>query len=284
MRLVAAAKVRKAQEAVTRSLPFSEMLDKVAANLMQQLSLENIEMPILEQRPLRKVTLVSITGDRGLCGPYNSAMIKLTEKRAQELEKLGIPYEIIPVGKKGTIYFKRREQYSIPETFDCPQNPTAEYAKGIADMLFQKYVSGETDRVEILYSKFESLIATTPTIRTMLPLSPAELAKGEDGKKKKGTEDEDATKDPGFTPNMVLDQEPATLLNVIVPLYVNGQVLKTIQDAVASELASRMTAMQSASDNARDLLKELGLVTNRARQAEVTQSIMEVVAGANAGE
>jgi len=144
------------------------------------LSLENIELPILEQRPLKKVTLVTITGDRGLCGAYNSAMIKLTEKRARELKALGVPFELVTIGKKGTSWFKRRtDEFPIAESFDCTQNPNAEMAKEIADMLFAKYIAGETDRVEILYSKFESLVATTPTLRTMLPLSPAELKAAE---------------------------------------------------------------------------------------------------------
>merc|ERR1711871_247691 len=163
MRLVAAAKVRRAQEAVTRTRPFSEVLEKVLGGLLQRLKMENLDLPLLEERPVNKVTLVVVTGDRGLCGSYNAMIIKKTEQRFAQLKEAGIPVELVTVGKKGNTYFAR------------PQTPSAEFATGVADKLLAKYLSGETDRIEIIYSKFVSLIASTPTIRTMLPLNPTGL-------------------------------------------------------------------------------------------------------------
>jgi len=288
MRLVAAAKVRRAQEAVTRTRPFSEVLEKVLGGLLQRLKMENLDLPLLEERPVNKVTLVVVTGDRGLCGSYNAMIIKKTEQRFAQLKEAGIPVELVTVGKKGNTYFARRD-FDIPANFDCPQTPSAEFATGVADKLLAKYLSGETDRIEIIYSKFVSLISSTPTIRTMLPLNPTGLESEGDEIFQLTTKDGEmavekttvpAAAPKQFAADMIFEQEPVDLLNAILPLYFNGQVLRTIQEGVASELAARMTAMQSASDNAKSLKKTLTLDMNRARQAEVTQAILEVVAGA----
>jgi F-type H+-transporting ATPase subunit gamma len=285
MRVVAAAKVRRAQDAVKQSTPFAEMLDKVVGTLLQKLNMDAVELPLLEQRPLKKVTLVSVTGDRGLCGPYNSRAIKKVEARIAELTELKIPFELVTVGKKGTLYFDRR--VGVAAKFDCPQKVTADFARDIANLIFQKYLAGETDRVEVIYTKFESLLNSEPQIRSVLPLSPADLLEKLQSKEPKKLKKDDVVleADKAFddvNPDMILDQKPETLIEVVVPLYVNGQILRSIQDSVASELASRMTAMQSATDNAAALLKETTLLMNRARQAEVTQEILEVVAGAEA--
>merc|ERR1719440_955681 len=290
MKLVAAAKVRRAQEAVLRSRPFSETLERILGGLLQRLKTEALDIPLLEARTATKVGLVSITGDRGLCGAYNSAAIKKTEQRIEELKEQGVEVELIVVGNKGGTYFKKRAT-PVRKAVPCGQAPTAEQATEIAQELLSSYYAGELDRVELLYTSFISMISSMPTARTLVPLLPSGLEMEGDEIFKLTSKDGDiaveketipAAAPKEFAPDMIFEQEPSQLLNAILPLYLNGQLLRTLQESVASELASRMSAMQSATDNAKDLQNRLELEMNRARQAKITQELMEIIAGADA--
>uniref|UniRef100_A0A7S1CZK0 ATP synthase gamma chain, chloroplastic n=1 Tax=Cyclophora tenuis TaxID=216820 RepID=A0A7S1CZK0_CYCTE len=292
MKLVAAAKVRRAQDAVLATRPFSETLQSVFGGLISRLGGENIDLPLLTQRDVKKVTLVVITGDRGLCGGYNSFMIRKAEARYKELTDQGIGVDMVLIGKKGVGYFERRN-YPIRLAVDCGQNPDASQALQISQELLNSYLSGETDAIELLYTKFVSLIASTPSTRTLVPFSASEITSqadevfqltssgGDFGVERKELE----VAEPQEFPNdMIFEQDPLEIVNAILPLYLNGQILRTLQESVASELAARMQSMQSASDNAAELARKLSLEYNRARQAAVTQEILEIVAGATALE
>lgn len=249
-----------------------------------------MDLPLLTQREIKKVTLVVITGDRGLCGGYNSFMIKKAEARFKELKKAGIDVDMILIGKKGIKYFERRN-YPIRKTMATGQNPDAKQALKISEELLNTYLSGETDCVELLYTKFVSLIASQPSIRTLVPFSASDITAhgdevfqltsdhGDFGVERKEL---DVAEPQEFPNDMIFEQDPLQIVNSILPLYLNGQVLRTLQESVASELAARMQSMQSASDNAGNLAKELSLKYNRARQAAVTQELLEIVAGAAA--
>jgi len=292
MKLVAAAKVRRAQDAVLKSRPFSETLDQILAGLVKRLKVEKLDIPLMEAREVKKVGLVVFTGDRGLCGGYNANSIRKAEARIAELKSQGIDSELITVGSKAISYFGRRET-PVRMTALCTQSPTAEQALGISEELLNSYNAGELDRIELVYTKFLSMIASEVKIRTLVPLSPSGIESEEDEIFKlvskdggdfaieKETIDKAAPKE--WVTDMIFEQEPEVLLNALLPLYLNGQILKSLQESVASELASRMSAMQAASDNAKQLKKDLSQVMNRARQAQVTQEIMEIVAGAAAG-
>jgi len=290
MKLVAAAKVRRAQEAVLRSRPFSETLERILGGLLQRLQTEALDIPLLEARPANKVGLVSITGDRGLCGSYNAAAIKRTEARIAELKEQGVDCELILIGNKGCTYFKKRET-PVRKMIPCGQAPTAEQAQEVANELLSSYYAGEIDRVELLYTSFISMIASQPMVRTLVPLLPSGLEMEGDEIFKLTSKDGDiavektsvgVAEPKDFAPDMIFEQEPSQLLNAILPLYLNGQLLRTLQESVASELAARMSAMQAATDNAKELEKRLSQEMNRARQAKVTQELMEIVAGADA--
>merc|ERR1719238_2061865 len=257
MKLVAAAKVRRAQEAVLRSRPFSETLERILGGLLQRLKTEALDIPLLESRAAKKVGLVVITGDRGLCGSYNAAAIKKTEARIAELRAQDIEVELIVVGNKGCTYFKKRET-PVRKMIPCGQAPTAEQATEIASELLSSYYAGELDRIELLYTSFISMISSVPTGRTLVPLLPSGMEMEGDEIFKLTSKDGDiaVTKEAlpvaepkEFAPDMIFEQEPSQLLNAILPLYLNGQLLRTLQESVASELASRMSAMQSATDN-----------------------------------
>jgi len=290
MKLVAAAKVRRAQEAVIRSRPFSETLERILGGLIERLSTESLDIPLMESRTAKKVALLSITGDRGLCGGYNANAIKKTEARIAELKEQGVEVELITVGNKGSTYFKKRET-PVRASYACGQGPTAEEATAIAGEILSSYYAGEIDRVELLYTSFVSMISSVPAVRTIIPLSPQGIETEGDEIFKLTTKNgemavskEKIEKAPAkeFAPDMIFEQEPSQLLNAILPLYLNGQLLRVLQESVASELASRMSAMQAATDNAKDLQGRLEQQMNRARQAKITQELMEIIAGADA--
>ncbi|CAB9506010.1 synthase gamma chain [Seminavis robusta] len=292
MKLVAAAKVRRAQDAVLATRPFSETLQSVFGGLIQRLGGEAMDLPLLTQREVNKVTLCCITGDRGLCGGYNSFMIKKTENRFNELTASGVEVDLVLVGKKGITYFERRK-FPIRRTFETGQNPNAKQALEISEELLNTFLSGESDAIELLYTKFVSLIASEPSVRTLVPFSASEITtKGdevfqltsEEGQFGVERTELDVAEPQEFPNDMIFEQDPLQIVNSILPLYLNGQILRTLQESVASELAARMQSMQSASDNAGELAKNLSLQYNRARQAAVTQEILEIVAGAQALE
>jgi F-type H+-transporting ATPase subunit gamma len=294
MKLVAAAKVRRAQEAVLRSRPFSETLERILGGLLQRLKTESLDIPLLETRTAKKVGRVVINCDPGHCGGYNPQALKKAELRIGELKSQGIEVELITVGNKGITYFKkpaRQEIAKVRKMTPCTQAPTAAQAAEISSELLSSYYAGELDRIELLYTSFISMVSSKPTIRTLIPLLPSGLEMegdeifkltSKDGEVSVTKEVIPAANPKEFAPDMIFEQEPSQLLNAILPLYLNGQLLRTLQESVASELASRMSAMQSATDNAKDLQGRLEQQMNRARQAKITQELMEIIAGADA--
>ncbi|CAM9741221.1 unnamed protein product [Heterosigma akashiwo] len=291
MRLVAAAKVRRAQETVLKTRPFNEALQKIFRALSEQIGAENIDLPLMKPREVNKVLIIAISGNRGLCGGYNSYAIKKTEVRLKELEAAGLDFELVTVGKKITQYFNRRIPDKIIQRFDCGQAPTAADASQLSQMMLAKFLAGEADAVELIYTKFVSLIASQVSLKTMLPLTATGIESAtdeifeltsDDGMVAVKRTELGAPKPYDFPPELIFAQDPLAILSVVLPLYLNGQVLRSLRESVASELAARMTAMQAASDNAKSLQKDLSLQYNRARQAAVTQEIMEIVAGASA--
>lgn len=299
MKLVAAAKVRRAQEAVVGARPFSETLVEVLYNINEQLQTDDIDVPLTKVRPVKKVALVVVTGDRGLCGGFNNYIIKKAEARIRDLKALGLDYTIISVGKKGNSYFLRRPYIPVDKFLEGSSLPTAKDAQAIADDVFSLFVSEEVDKVELLYTKFVSLVKSEPVIHTLLPLSPkgeicdingncVDAAEDEffrlTTKEGKLTVERDVmrTKTTDFSAILQFEQDPVQILDALLPLYLNSQILRALQESLASELASRMSAMSSATDNASELKKNLSRVYNRQRQAKITGEILEIVAGADA--
>jgi F-type H+-transporting ATPase subunit gamma len=290
MRLVAAAKVRRAQEQVTATRPFADRLAEVLYGLQNRLRFEDVDLPLLKQREVRTVGLLVVSGDRGLCGGYNNNIIKRADARIKELQAEGVDYQLILVGRKATQYYERRNA-PILETFtELEQIPKAEEAAEIADVLLSSFLSETIDRVELIYTKFVSLVSSRPVIQTLLPLSPQGLEVTDDeifrlttkGGEFEVTREKVAKEVRSFPRDMIFEQDPAQILDALLPLYLNNQLLRSLQESAASELAARMTAMSNASDNANELVGTLTLSYNKARQASITQQILEVVAGAEA--
>ncbi len=292
MRLVAAAKVRRAQEQVLRSRPFADRLARVLENLQSRLRFEDADAPLLEDRELRTITLLAVTGDRGLCGGYNANIIKRTEQRFAELKGQGYDVDLVLIGRKAITYFQNRAHlYRIRATFTgLEQVPSAAEAGQIANEVLAEFLSGSTDRIEIIFTKFINLVSSKPVSQTLLPLDPQGIATPDDEIFRLTTRDGRLGVEVGKIENVapalpsdfVFEQSPEQLLNALLPLYLQNQLLRSLQEAAASELASRMTAMNNASDNAKALAKSLTLDYNKARQAAITQEILEVVGGAAA--
>lgn len=288
MRLVAAAKVRRAQDQVLRSRPFADRLARVLENLQANLSGEGADVPLLQSRPVSRITLLVVTADRGLCGGYNANIIKRTELRFAELKDQGFTVDLVLIGRKAITYFQNRA-YPTRATFTgLEQVPNADEARGIADEVLAEFLSGSTDRVEIIYTKFINLVSSNPVSQTLLPLDPQGIASPDDEIFRLTTREGRLQVEVGTAPentqpvlpsSFVFEQSPAQLLNALLPLYLQNQLLRSLQEAAASELASRMTAMNNASDNAKALAKTLTLDYNKARQAAITQEILEVVGG-----
>lgn len=290
MRLVAAAKVRRAQQQVTATRPFADELAQVLYGLQARLKFEDVDLPLLKKREIRTVGLLVVTGDRGLCGGYNGNVIKRAEARAKELKAEGLDYKFVLVGRKATQYFQRRNEPIDATYTGLEQIPTATEASQIADELLSLFLSETVDRVELIYTKFVSLISSRPVVQTLLPLDPQGLEVADDerfrlttrGGKFQVERETVTTEVDKFPRDMIFEQDPAQILNALLPLYLNNQLLRGLQEAAASELAARMTAMNNASDNASQLISTLTLSYNKARQAAITQELLEVVGGAEA--
>ncbi|XP_017980151.1 PREDICTED: ATP synthase gamma chain 1, chloroplastic-like isoform X2 [Theobroma cacao] len=299
MKLVAAAKVRRAQEAVINGRPFTKALVEFLYTIIENLQCEDIDCPLTVIRPVRKVALVVVTGDRDLCGSFNNAVIRKAESRIAELKGLGLDFTVISVGKKGNSYLRRRDHVSVDRFVEGGGFPTAKEAQIIADDVFSLFVTEEVDKVELVYTKFVSLVKSDPVIRTLLPLSVKGKVFDVNGTCVDAMEDELfrlTTKSGkliverdrvrmeggGTSPLMQFEQDPVQILDAMMPLYLNSQILRAMQESLASELAARMNAMSNVTDNAVELRKNLSIVYNRERQAKITGEILEIVAGAEA--
>ena len=292
MRLVAAAKVRRAQDQVLKSRPFADKLARVLQNIQTRMQFETSDSPLLSKRKVETISLVCITADRGLCGGYNNNIIKKVEIRYGELINQGYKPQLILVGKKAIGYFQnRKDKYTIKRTFkELEQVPTASDAEGITNDVLAEFISESSDRVEIIYTKFITLVSCSPVVQTLLPLDPQGIAEKNDEIFRLTTKNSQlrveksniqASDKSELPSDIVFEQSPDQLLDSLLPLYLQNQVLRALQESAASELACRMTAMNNASDNAKELASTLNLTYNKARQAAITQEILEVVGGAS---
>lgn len=299
MRMIAASKVRRAQDGIEKARPFSVELQSMIKGIVKKLKGSGLEAEIPMLRVPEKVTNVALLflgSNRGMCGGYNSLNAKRAVKRIEELNKLGIVPKLIVLGKKAEAKITSRLdavpglQYNYTKEtmfFDFPDAVTSEKSTEVADKIRNMFLSGEVDKVEVVWSRFINLIKNEPAIKTILPLSPAGIEDAEDMTFTMTTEDgkmtakktpsKDKVKGKDIEPDMIFDQSPQTILNSMLPLYLNSQILALFFDAQASELSSRMTAMKAAVDNSKELKRKLMTIYNKKRQAGITQELMEIV-------
>jgi F-type H+-transporting ATPase subunit gamma len=266
MKMVSAAKLRRAQDSIIQMRPYAQKLQEMLGNIVSGSS-AGVSMPLAIERPAERVLMIPITSDRGLCGGYNAYVIKLTRqviatKYAAQQAKGNVT--ILPIGKKGYEYFLRNN-YKIVETYwNIFSDLAFDNVRRAADYAQQAFLNKEFDRVELVYSQFKNAATQNFIAEPYLPIPKTAQTKG--------------TKSADF----IFEPSMDVLLQELMPKILNTQVYKAVLDANASEHGARMTAMDKASENANDLLKALKISYNRARQAAITTELTEIVSGAAA--
>jgi F-type H+-transporting ATPase subunit gamma len=267
MKLVSASKLRRAQEAVTRMRPYASKLQEILQNVSG--SLDSTENPYAIDAGKSKVLLVAITSNRGLCGPFNNNVIKAAHGRIAELQ--GSDVHLLSLGKKSADVFARTDRHVTLDLGDKPHdifdNLDFASASRVAEQLMQAFVDGTYTHIEIIYNRFVNAATQDLQVEPFLPIQPPST----DGEPSTATE-------YLFEPS-----QEEIALNVI-PNTLKTQLYKALLDSFASEHGARMTAMHSATDNATEMLRELKLAYNKARQAAITGEILEIVGGAEALE
>jgi F-type H+-transporting ATPase subunit gamma len=267
MEMVAASRLRRAQQRVTAARPYTERLNAVIANLSGAAGAaadEDVSFPLLDQRPIQRVALILVTPDRGLTGPLNSNVIRRASRYI--LNEAGVPVSIIAVGRKGRDFMVRYGREVVAEFTALGDYPTLNQITPITQIAVDDFVAGRVDAVFVVYSRFVNTLTQVPDIQQVLPVQPPA--------------DGDAS--AARAANFIFEPSPAAVLNQLLPRYVDQQVYRAILESIASEHAARMVAMRNATDNARDLVSELTLSMNKARQAQITREVSEIAAGANA--
>ncbi len=271
MELIAASRIVKAQARVAAAVPYSDQITEVVRDLAAGGA--SSDSPLLAGRKdIKHTCYVVITADRGLCGGYNSGVQRAAEGEVKADILAGEDYTIIPVGKKADGYFRFRG-YTLGKAFSgFSAQPTYEDARAIGEHVIDLFVSGQVDRVELVYTRFVSSGSQEVVLRPLVPLS-ADTVAGGDGK---------AGSSDGSGGDYEFEPDPETILDTLLPRYVEARVYAALLNAAASEHAYRQRAMKSATDNADELIKSLSRIMNRARQDSITTEIMEIVGGAEA--
>jgi len=280
MEMVAAARLRRAEQRIEALRPYADALRRMTRRASGAAG--NIpNMPILEEREDPKVVgILLVTGDRGLAGPFNSQIMRAGNRRATELRGEGKEVLWYASGRRGESSLRFRGLETGATWTGFTDRPAFADARTIADGLAAAYVDGKVDRVEIIYNGFISAVNQEVRLETLLPLQQADILGGDE---EEAGEDEPASdSDQGKHSRALWDYEPdpEEILAQLVPDYVEISIFRALLESTASEHGARMSAMRNASDNAAELIDDLTLAANRQRQAEITQEIMEVVAGA----
>jgi F-type H+-transporting ATPase subunit gamma len=263
MEMVATSKMKRAQDRVVAARPYANALTEVISSLYSPDLAERF--PLLRQPGTpRRVALVVLTSNRGLAGGFNANLIKEARARISELERAGQQVDVHVIGKKGLGYFKYVGRALASQRTDITDRPTAENASEIVDQLMNDFISGAIDGVYVTYSKFNSVLSTPPTTDRVLPVTPPQ------------------TKSGGVQRDYLLFPNAEAILTELLPSYVRNSVYRALVETVAGEQSARRTAMKNATDNAGDILNVLRRTYNRARQAQITQEIAEIVGGAAA--
>ncbi|HZS50825.1 MAG TPA: ATP synthase F1 subunit gamma [Bryobacterales bacterium] len=262
MKMVSAAKLRRAQDRVIAARPYAALIREVMANLVAHARIFDEEHmpPLLARRPENRILLMLLTGDKGLCGAFNTNLIKASQSFLAEHSAARVELELI--GRKGRDYYRRRQTPVSGEYVNVFAKVEYSVAREIAQKAIQRFTFQEIDAVYLLYNEFKSVLSQKLVVDRILPLHPPE-----------GRE---APVDP------IYEEPPEAILRYLLPKYVEVQVYHAMIESAAAEHAARMTAMDSATSNAADMIDSLTLYLNRVRQASITKEIIEVVSGAAA--
>jgi F-type H+-transporting ATPase subunit gamma len=264
MKLVAAARLRRAQENITRMRPYALQTLKMLSSLAARAGDDEELHPLLARREPKNVLLVVLTSDRGLAGSFNASVSKASFKTYLELKDKGSTVTVGAIGRKGRDFLRRRG-VTIKHSFsNIYENLRYEKASDIGDVIVTEYASGNLDACYLVYNEFKSAITQKVVVEKLLPIEPMEVAAAESAV------------------DYIYEPDQRTIQNQLMPMYVNVEIYRALLESVASEHGARMTAMDNATRNAKDMIGRLTLRANRARQAAITTELMEIIGGAEA--
>ncbi len=268
MNMVAAAKQRGAQQKMEDFRPYTEKFNQAMSSLSA--NMERGRFPLMESREVEMVEIVIVTSDRGLCGSFNANIFKMVEKLAAGYEAEGKKVSLVCVGKKGNAYF--RKSGKVRKAYvDIMGNFQMFNARAIAQDVAGNFLGGDADRVEVVYGKFHSVAVQKPEVEVLLPVQPQEGAV--EGEPEAG----------GVAAgDYIYEPSPTEIMDVLLPLYMNVVIYHAMLETGASEHAARMTAMDNATRACKDMIQDLTLLYNKARQAGITAELMDIVGGAEA--
>ncbi|MFN7967055.1 MAG: ATP synthase F1 subunit gamma [Acidobacteriota bacterium] len=265
MKMVSAAKLRRAQEAMLAARPYSQGLRHVLSEIGKRAK-EELH-PLLASRPEKTVDLVVVAGDKGLCGAFNANVVKLAEKWRKEKEAAGVRVVVTVVGRKAAEFYRRRPQIEVRESLsDFFRGMNYIQVRDIAERLQARFVAGETDAVYLCFNEFRTVASQTTLVRPLLPLNATN----------------DVREHEATATEYVYEPDAESLLGIMLPRHVSFQLWQALLESTASEHGARMAAMDSATRNANEVIAKLTLKMNRVRQAAITTEIIEVVSGADA--
>jgi len=266
MKMVSAAKLRRAQDAITQMRPYAQKLQEMLSNIVSN-GEGAVNTPLAVERPIEKVMVIVVTSDRGLCGGYNSNLIKLAKQLINEKyagQKAKGNVELLPIGKKGFEHFTKNGFKTVDLYWDIFSGLSFEKVQGAAKYAMEAFANKEVDAVELVYSEFKNAATQRFIAEQFLPVQKVEKTAGQ------------------TNADFIFEPGKEILIAELMPKILNTQLFKATLDANASEHGARMTAMDKASDNANELLKSLKISYNRARQAAITTELTEIVSGAAA--
>ena len=260
MQMVASVKMRRAQQAVLASRPYSDKMAALLSNLAAMPQEDQDEPPrLLERRDPKRITLLHITPDRGLCGALPGNLNRRGGAFMLESQPQG-PVSVVAVGRKGRDFMVRyaRDLRAVFEGLG--DRPSLADTSPIAHLVMDDFISGETDAVYLIYARFVNTVTQRPEVRRLLPVEPAAL-------------------EPADAAGYIYEPNPAEALEELLPRYVEVLLYQAIREGIASEESARMVAMRNATDNAEDLIKDLTLVANKVRQASITAELLDIISG-----
>jgi len=266
MKLVAAARLRRAQEQILAARPYARALEEVIAELAARAGGHGEEAahPLLVTRPARRVELILVTSDRGLAGAFNTNVNRMAERFLYEHRPEHDHIGLSIVGKKGRDYFRRRKVELARDLPGVTSATAQERAQELAAHVLESYGERKLDAVYLIYNEFKSAISQKVQVERLLPITPQQLP-------------------PGATPtDHIYEPSKAAVLGHVLPMYVQLEIYRALLESIASEFGARMSAMDSATNNSRDMISRLTLQYNRARQAAITKELLEIIGGAEA--
>jgi F-type H+-transporting ATPase subunit gamma len=275
MKLVSAARLRRAQEALANALPYSEALARVADSLLTS---EGISVDPVEGAQKRSLLIV-VSSDSGLAGGYNSYLLRKYDESAAEIRGRGLAIELFAIGKKAVDHFRRSGiPVAISRVNNVPKLATIGLAREIATKVLEDYRSGAIDEAAIVYTKFKSALSQKPTYEQLLPVKPP----GDAGIREGSEVEAVVSKADAGKIDYLVEPSRAELVPVVLRGYLEAAIFHALLESEASEQGSRMTAMDSATNNAVEMIAQYTLEMNRARQAQITRELMDIVGGAEA--